>query len=154
MVLRLEDGSVFAQGACTYRYDPATEYGCTPCIIVPVRIEEMNTEAVVDTGGLYLICNPELRDLVNPDPANSLGTGQVKVQGVTISGTIHRLSLTLQAITGESLSLEVTALMPDPQSPLLWDLPAYMGMFGCLERMRFAVDPNTDIFYFGSLSGA
>jgi hypothetical protein len=29
------------------------------------------------------------------------------------------------------------------------DLPCFVGMLGCLEAIRFALDPANDLFYFG-----
>ena len=29
------------------------------------------------------------------------------------------------------------------------ELPSFLGLMGCLERMRFAVDPLDNTFYFG-----
>jgi hypothetical protein len=60
MLLRFEDGRPFAQGASTYLYRPATEREITPRIFVPVQIEDIQTETVIDTGGVYLVCHPEI----------------------------------------------------------------------------------------------
>lgn len=48
---------------------------------------------------------------------------------------------------GESLTLDVTAFLPDDR----WNLPNMLGLTGCLERIRFAVDPANDLFYFGAI---
>ncbi|MGA9380505.1 MAG: hypothetical protein WBV73_17210 [Phormidium sp.] len=31
------------------------------------------------------------------------------------------------------------------------DFPSFIGLNGFLERIRFAIDPNTDTFYFGQI---
>jgi len=87
MLLSFEDGRPFAHGACPFVYRPATERETVHRIFVPVQIEGIQTEAVVDTGGVYLV----------------------------------------------------------------WNLPSFMGLSGCLERIRFAVDSATDTFYFGAI---
>ncbi len=52
MALYFEDGQTFSQGACTYLYRPATEAEKTPRILVPVQIEGIETQAMLDTGGV------------------------------------------------------------------------------------------------------
>ena len=153
MLLRFEDGRSFAQGACTFLYHPATEEDVTPRIIVAVQIEGLQTETVVDTGGVYLVCDPEIADLLDVDPARGLGIAELNIRGIKVSGSLHRLSLTLLAEQGQSIELEATAFVPRLQPNEPWKLPSFMGLMGCLERLRFAVDPSTDTFYFGALDG-
>ncbi|MBN1484372.1 MAG: hypothetical protein JXA37_06580 [Chloroflexia bacterium] len=71
----------------------------------------------------------------------------------TYQGELHRLSLVLKAQDGESVALEVTAFLPRLRPGETWNLPPFLGLRGCLERLRFAVDPASDTFYFGALSG-
>jgi hypothetical protein len=75
------------------------------------------------------------------------------VRGVWMDGSLHRLNLRFPATQGDSLSVDVTAFVPDPELEQVWDeMPSFIGLNGCLERLRFAVDPATDTFYFGPLS--
>ena len=154
MLLKFEDGRSFAQGACGYRYCPATTREATPRIIVQVQIGDINTPAIVDTGGVYFICEPQIAELIDLDPAEALETDEVNIRGTKCSGALHRVSLTLQAQEGQSIELEVTVFVPSLQPHHEWDLPSFMGLSGCLERLRFAVDPVTDTFYFGALQEA
>jgi hypothetical protein len=151
MLLKFEDGRPFAQGASTYLYRPATERDTTPRIFVAVLIEDIPTETVVDTGGVYLVCEPETADLLDLDAASGLATDKVNIRGRSVPGTLHRLYLTLLAEEGKSLKLETTAFVPRLRPNERWDLPPYMGLRGCLEWIRFAVDPTTDTFYFGTI---
>lgn len=152
MLLRFEDGRPFAQGASKYGYRPITKLEKTPRIFVTVKIQGISTEAVVDTGGVYLICNPEIADLLDLDPAGELGTDKVKTsRWGTVPGTLHRLCLELLAEEGKGIKLQATAFVPRLQPNELWNLPSFMGLSGCLERIRFAVDPVTDTFYFGAI---
>ena len=60
------------------------------------------------------------------------------------------IELRLLADEGDSLTVDATAFIPDVEE--YWgDLPTFIGLTGFLERLRFAVDPSTDTFYFGSL---
>jgi len=151
-MLHFEDGRLFSQGACTFSYRPATEQDTTPRIMIGVQIEDLCTEAAVDTGGVYLVCDPEIADLLELDPNSGLGADKLRIRGFEVHGTLHRVSLTVLAQEGQSLELEVTAFLPRLQPNELWNLPSFMGLLSCLERLRFAVDPGTDVFYFGPLS--
>ncbi|MBI4531612.1 MAG: hypothetical protein HY709_08815, partial [Candidatus Latescibacteria bacterium] len=49
-----------------------------------------------------------------------------------------------EAEEGENVEVEATwFISPD------WPGPIVIGWKGCLERLRFAVDPSEDTFYFG-----
>lgn len=153
MLLSFEDGRPFAQGASRYRYSPATEGEKTPRIIVGVLIEGISTEAAVDTGGVYLVCDQGIADVLDLDPAGGLGTDKLKLPRAPrpVPGTLHRLYLTLLAEEGENLTLEIVAFVPRLELNELRKLPSFMGLMGCLEWIRFAVDPTTDTFYFGAI---
>ena len=151
MLLRFEDGRPFAQGACPFVYRPATERETVHRIFVPVQIEDIQTEAVVDTGGVYLVCQPEIAALLSLDPASAIRTDELNIRGRKVPGALYRLYLTLLAEEGKSHKLEIIAFVPrlEPNEP--WNLPSFMGLTGCLEWIRFAVDPITDTFYFGAI---
>ena len=61
-----------------------------------------------------------------------------------IHGALYRVAVTIEAEEGESLDVEATVfLSPD------WRGPNFIGYQGLLQRIRFAVDPETNLFYFG-----
>jgi len=151
MLLMFQDGRSFAQGACAYLYRPVTSGEITPRIVVEVQIEGVQAQAIVDTGGAYLVCDPQIADLLGLAPADALEADRLSIRGVSVPGSIHRVFLTLLAHEGQSMKVEVTAFVPRPEPYLEWDLPSFMGLSGCLERFRFAADPITDTFYFGAL---
>jgi hypothetical protein len=56
------------------------------------------------------------------------------------------VAITIPADEGKSLDVEATAFVsPD------WPWPNFIGYQGLLQRIRFAVDPETNLFYFGSI---
>ena len=62
-------------------------------------------------------------------------------------GTLYRTVIVLVAAEGESVEIEVTTFVPDDET---WnDEPLFLRLFNCLDRVRFAVDPAADTFYFG-----
>lgn len=65
-------------------------------------------------------------------------------------GGLHRLNVHFIAATGDSLVVDATVFVPDADENEVWgDHPAYIGLTGCLERMRFAIDLEHNLFYFG-----
>ena len=87
-----------------------------------------------------------------PDPA-ALGRLRMLVRGIVMGGHLYRLTLRLLADRGESLSVDATAFVLDAEFEESWGaLPSFIGLSGCLERLRFAVDPATETFFFGPLN--
>ncbi len=63
-----------------------------------------------------------------------------------IQGALYREMLRIPADEGEPLDVEASVfLSPD------WRGPNFIGYQGLLQRIRFAVDPGENLFYFGQL---
>ena len=152
MTLTLTDGELFATGATAYQYRPATAHETTPRIILEVEIDGiLTTEAVVDTGGIYLVCRPQIARLLHVETAEAMsGPLSILLRGVVVHGRLYRLNLTLLAQEGDNLVIQATAFIPEPSEEEQWgDLPSILGFYGCLERARVALDPRTETFFFG-----
>lgn len=154
MLLQFSDDRVFARGACPYEYRPATEREMSPRILIEVEIEGVRTQAMVDTGGVYLICHPEFAELLDLDDTVLV---EKKIHMAIprygrVEGNLYFVSLTLLAEEGYSCEWQVTAFVPRHLTSNAPVFPSVMGLHGCLEKLRFAVDPSTDTFYFGTLS--
>ena len=60
------------------------------------------------------------------------------------SGNLERIPMRFRATEGQPLLVEATWFVsPD------WPGPLVLGWKGCLERFRFALDPNEERFYLG-----
>lgn len=136
----------------TYLYRPATERENSPRILLTVQIEGVQTTAFVDTGGVNLLCAPEIAARAGIDPTGGIPSEPLLWRSHRVHGTLHRVALTLLAAEGESVNIEATAFIPQSNDEWAESFPCILGMHGCLERLRFAVDPNNDTFYFGQLS--
>lgn len=152
MLLRFDDDSPFAQGACPYLHRPVADEE-TNRILLTVKIDGLDTQAVVDTGAVWLVCAPGIAEVLELDPEAGMECLPVSIRGARFRGTLHRLRLTLLAEEGESLELEGTAFVPEPDPGQDWPWPSFLGFHGCLERIRFAVNPTTEMFYFGPANG-
>jgi hypothetical protein len=151
MLLQFRDRQPFATGAVSYNYRPVTEHETAPRLVVEIEIEGLRTDAIVDTGGIFLLCPPAVANRLGLDERAALGEEIVMVRGSRVTGKLHRVTLTLLAEEGQNLSVEVTALIPTERRDEAWvhDLPCFLGLQGCLERLRFAVDRTAEKFYFG-----
>ena len=151
MNLIFPDGEPFAVGETAYQYRPATAHETHPRVIVDLLVEGIATRAMVDTGGIYLLCNPNLATRLDLNRAEAISNIQsILFRGVLVQGRLYRIGVTLLADSGEDVSFQATALVPEEQDEESWgDLPSILGMHGCLERTRFAINPTSETFYFG-----
>jgi hypothetical protein len=63
-----------------------------------------------------------------------------------VHGALYRGPITIPAEEADPLDLEATVfLSPD------WRGPNFIGYQGLLQRIRFAVDPEVNLFYFGRI---
>lgn len=145
------NGETFATGAIRYNYRPVSANETTNRIILLVEIAGVLTEAVVDTGAPYVICAPRIALLAGFDRAYALARMRMLIRGMQLEGSLTRLSIKLLAREGDDLTVDATVFVPDVEE--YWgSFPSFIGLTGFLERLRFAVDPSTDTFYFGPLS--
>ena len=64
-------------------------------------------------------------------------------------GKLVRVSVSLVADAGESLNLDATFFVSSE-----WAHATFLGYSGLLERIRFAIDPQRNLFYFGYGDGS
>jgi hypothetical protein len=152
MSLFFADGSSFVTGSQSHVFYAPTPAEPKARLVLRVALEGLLTQAMVDTGGLYLFCMPSVVRALNLNAAQALGAQTILFRDERVRGALHRLTLTLLAEDGEDMQLDVTAFAPDASYEGVPELPSIMGLHGCLERVRFAFDPVTDTFYFGPTS--
>ena len=153
MLLLFADQRPFATGAVGYSRLPIGGDESSLRLILPVRLNGIATEAVVDTGAPWVVCTPQVALELDLDDKNALYDVRLRIRGHTIHGNLHALRMEIPAYEGETLSADITAFVPDSEYAEVWGtLPSFLGLTGCLERFRFAVEPNTETFYFGPAS--
>ncbi len=150
-LLRLaDDEQPFAMGAVGYVVSGESE--AKQRITLEIQIEGLSTMAILDTGAPYSICDREITEGIGFDPAAAIEATTITTWGGKVKGHIHRATLSLPADEGESLFLDTPLFVPDfedeqqefaPGFP-----PSFIGLIGCLQSMRFAIDPSSETFYF------
>ena len=155
MTLQFADGEVFCQGACRYLAKPAATGDSYIRPFLSIAVEGQTIEVAVDTGGFFLILHPEIAELIGLLPENGEPLDALIIRGQRSPGHLHRTTMTLEAQRGDTFDVEVTALVPTGN----WDYPNFLRWPFCLERLRFAFEPDVydpaiGWFHFGALDMA
>jgi hypothetical protein len=142
-------GVTFATGVARFR-DSAGR-GVKPAdarIYLQVLLGELSfpVDAMVDTATPWCIFDPSIDEKV-------LAGFEIIEEPVFLQtrlgryqGTLYQGSLKILADEGDSLDVEATLfLSPD------WPGGNFIGYLGLLQKIRFAVDPHRNRFYFSSL---
>ena len=146
MLLNFENGELFATGVIPYI---RTEYVEGTRINLEVFINEHKVRAIVDTGAPYFICSPEFAEQLDVDADDALDKFEMRIRGFLVKGRLHRVTLTLIATEGESLSFDVTAFVPLKEENYGANFPSFRGFASCFEWICFAFDTKYERFYFG-----
>jgi hypothetical protein len=101
---------------------------------------------MVDTAAPWCIFEPKIGKLIRESFDRVSADVSLSTRLGTFIGSLYRGPLWVPALEGESLDVEATVFVsPD------WQGPSFIGYQGLLERIRFAVDPETNLFYFGRI---
>ena len=142
----------FATGVIRYRdYYPGQDQAAR--IVLPVVIAgRWPVPVIADTGAPWCIFNPEMIiDLDFSGAANYAPEIVLTVRGIGYPGRLLRMDITLPADEGENFDIDATVFVPLLSSGETWPHPNFIGLDGFLNRIRFAVDPAENAFYFGPM---
>ncbi|HEX8904188.1 MAG TPA: hypothetical protein VF771_05060 [Longimicrobiaceae bacterium] len=117
-------------------------------IHLQILIGSVKADAVLDTGGAYLVLDPLIGRRAGLGPP--VHSDRLVIRGFVFTGTVHRIPVTIPADVGEPLTFEATAFVPELGLEEPWPLPSYLGWQGCLDRIRLAIDPRDERVYFGA----
>jgi len=146
-VLTLED-QPFTTGRCRYTdADGRSDGAAKICIKVVPGDWESPVLAILDTAADWSVINTEI--------ALDLGLFGIEGESIalstrfgTIAGHLVPAPVTLIADDGDSLRIDATVFISSD-----WPRKAgtFLGYSGLLERIRFAVDPQRNDFFFGPI---
>jgi len=138
----------FATGVVRYADSSGAQTLRESRIVIPVvpRLIENPVMAVVDTAAPWCIFKPMIGDLIRAHLSPVDQNVELSTRLGVIPGDLYRLPITLPAEEGENLEVEATIFL-SPE----WRGENFVGYLGLLQRICFAVDPQSNLFYFGDL---
>lgn len=138
---------LFLTGASTYADAFPGRPEPYPRIYVQFRIEGVEPVflALLDTGGCFCILNDRVATLVKGRLVEPLDKVSIRTAHGILEGNLYRHQIALVAEDGEPLDVHATVFVPP-----VWSGPCFLGYSGALDRVRFAVDPEMNRFYFGT----
>lgn len=117
-------------------------------VAVPCHLGSMKPTvwALLDTAAEWSVLSRSVAEAL-ADEVDLLGA-QVTLDSRfgTLVGEFGRVRILFPTVEGEPLAIDATCLVCDS-----WLGPLVIGWRGCLDRMRFGVDPADEAFYFGPL---
>ena len=137
------------EGACECFTDHPHERG-TLHVAIPCRIahsQEAN-QALLDTAAEWCMLPAGVAERIGLDLTSDPGTVRVETRLGFFSGRLERLTLTLIATEGQAVDIDATFFICRE-----WQGPIVVGWKGCLERIRFGLDPSAEKcrFFFASV---
>jgi hypothetical protein len=147
-LLRLPDDEAFATGSAGCQLGPVGQDSRSTRILAQVRIGPILTMAIIDTAAPFPVCAPDIARLIPTSTLEWIEPFTLLTQFGNFKGGLYRMPITFPAADGDHLEVDATVFIPGSADS--WpDLPSYIGLTGCLERMRFALDPAANLIYFG-----
>lgn len=102
---------------------------------------------MVDTAAPWCIFEPTLSDFIRESFDQVSEEVRLSTRLGPFVGSLYRGPLFVPALEGEPLDVEVTVFVSSDWPPG----ENFLGYEGLLQRIRFAVDPEENLFYFGRL---
>lgn len=145
-MLNTSDGAQFATGRARFFDEDASALEGTAKIFVKIEPSNLGSPilAQLDTGCPWSIIKPEIAEAIKL--TDEEGQPQsLSTRFGTVDGQLKRTSITILADDGNSIDVEATVFVPTE-----WTAGNFLGYCGLLERVRFALDPQENFFYFGA----
>lgn len=141
--------SDFVTGSLSY-YERYSDTDTTLRIVLPILLDgQLSVEAIVDTGTPWCIFPPETMAFLGFTAESMQDEASLSIRGMVYNGYLVRMMIRLEAEQGDNADIDATVFVPDLHPDDVWDIPHFIGLDGLLNRIRFAVDPQQNMFYFG-----
>ena len=145
-LLFFDDRTPFAAGRAEFVDLPASQQGGTAKIYVRIEPESFGSpiDAELDTGATWSVLNAEVAEAL--DLLGGSGEPlKISTRLGEYPGRLERIRVDILADEGASLTVDATVWVSQD-----WPGGTFVGYRGLLERIRFALDPSDNSFYFGS----
>ena len=138
------DGAAFCTGRSAFLDAPSAPTEASAKLFVRLRLRGLETLAQVDTGAAWSVITPDLAEVLGLLDGDG-PEAQISTRHGVVAGKLERVAVTFPASSGDSLDVEATVFVSR-----FWSAGTFVGWAGLLERVRFAVDPRENHFYFGA----
>lgn len=102
--------------------------------------------ALFDTGAHFCILHDEVVELIRGELDEPIGAMKLRTARGLMEGELYRHPIRLVAEVGRDLVIDSTLYVVPG-----WRGPNFLGYSGALDRLRFALNPRVNRFYFGPL---
>lgn len=141
------NGTPFSIGRSRFTDRAEASEGQTAKIWIRVEPSPLGSVilAQLDTGAPWTVLNAEIADalsLLNGDGEQV----RMSTREGAFNGRLERTTIDIIADEGEGESLSINATVWVSQD---WPGGTFLGYGGLLERVKFAIDPTDNFFYFG-----
>ena len=139
------NGLVFA-GSCSKFLDKSPGSSeITAKVYVTIEFPGLfnHSLAQLDTGAAWSVLEPDIAEELNLFEGDGEWV-EMRAHTGPVSGRLERVPVKLVAEEGESLEIEATFLVSRH-----WNGKTFLGYTGFLDRVRIALDPGANLFYFG-----
>jgi hypothetical protein len=134
------------RGKSKYRPDhPDPSGSLLVAIVCRVGGRKDNEIALLDTASQWCVLPSPLALELGYDLETARDV-RLHTRHGALSGELTRFPILFVAEEGESVEVDATWFVTRD-----WPGPMVIGWKGCLERIRFALDPSEDDFYFAQL---
>ena len=142
----------FTQGRLTYSDHFGNDDSNARIVISIIFGERTSISAIVDTGAPWCIISPEEFVATDGRFIEEIGATSLWVRGTLYSGILCRVPMRVpDEGYGTDVTLQATVFIPTLKPGEVWLHPNFLGLSGFLGRLRFAVDPEENAFYFGAM---
>ncbi len=142
----------FAVGSLFYsdHYPGQEQHARIVVFAAPEHNPESKIPMIVDTGAPWCVLDPDLADAWGLESTAIYEPNmKINIRGYEVHGRLARGNIFLQSTSGDNLVVQATFFVPELLPDELWNFPNFIGLDGFLNRIRFAVDPAENAFYFG-----
>jgi Aspartyl protease len=115
-------------------------------VSVACLLGNRRVDALIDTGSQWCVLTTQLADDLGVLSQSELLHTRLHTLFGSLSGRLVRFPVSFHADDGVMVDVDATWFVSDD-----WPGPPVIGWKGCLEQLRFALDPGDESFYFAEL---
>jgi len=112
----------------------------------------LTVPAIVDTGSPWCILDPAMVELIETRIEAAYAPNErLLIRGTLYEGRLLRIPISIPTEQGSNYEIDATVFVPTLDAADSWPHPNFIGLEGFLNRIRFAIDPTENSFYFGPI---